>query len=160
MEERISELSEAFEDYRTELQKLSQKRKLTDGLFGFGHSIRNDGCHERFDERVEALVRQIAGNHPSPDEAEQAVRLLLVREDRLLWITEAQLMLRAEERHALMLIPYLRPESAGEWYKKYLACYKPWDRLPKQKEILAALKERSDDRETKPSVGVSRRDDS
>lgn len=143
MEEKLQALTEAFENYRAELDKLMQKRKITDGLFGFGHGIKDDACHERLDEQVLEIIKQIAENAPSSEEAEQAIRLLLVREDRTEWIKEAELMLRAEERHALLLIPFLSPEAAGEWYKKYNACYKPWDRLPVQRDVAKALKKRS-----------------
>ena len=35
MEEMIRELSEAFDIYRSELEKSLKKTKITDGLFGF-----------------------------------------------------------------------------------------------------------------------------
>ena len=143
MEEMIRELSEAFDIYRSELEKSLKKTKITDGLFGFGHGIKDDACHSRLDETVGELAGRIAEDGPAPEDAERAIRELLCREDRRNWINEAQWMLRAVERHAIQLIPFLTPETAGVWLKKYTAAYKPWDRLPAQNSVVKALKERS-----------------
>ena len=52
-------------------------------------------------------------------------------------------MLRAIERHSLPLIPFLDSGAATSLSREYAARYKPWDRLPAQKEVLRALKKRA-----------------
>ena len=141
MDELMAALRQAFNDYRQDLDNYEKKRKPTDGLLGFGNPLQNDPCHERLDQQVEQIVNQMAALSPASQDAEQAMRMLLFHEDAA-WPVAAQWMLRALERHALPLIPYLAPEVAAKLQKEYAARYKPWDRLPAQKQVLRGLKER------------------
>ena len=77
---------------------------------------------------------------PAPDTAERAVRLLILRGDAADWPTAAQWMFRAVERHCVPLIPFLTPGAAAVLYREYAGRYRPWDRLPAQKDVLKALK--------------------
>ena len=140
MEEHLAALEQAFRDYRTALEACAKKYRPTDGLLGFGHSIKDDPCHEQMDNRVEQVVADICQGQPSPEDAERAARMLLARDDMPTWPESAQLLLRALERHCLPLIPYLSSESAGALLKKYEARYKRWDRFPAQQEVFKALK--------------------
>ena len=92
-------------------------------------------------ERKEA-VDAICFSSPSPETASQTVSMLL-RSDMPAWPLAAQWMLRAIERHALPLIPFLAPKAAAAFQKEYAAHYKPWDRLPVQQEVFKALKRRA-----------------
>ena len=140
MDELLNALQEAFAAYRQELEAAQKKRKPTDGLLGFGNSIKDDPCHERFDERVAQAVSAIAAAQPSPTDARRVVRLLLIRDDLQAWHLSAQWMLRAAERHALPLIPFLSREAAAELSEEYTGRYKRWERLPVQKQVIKALK--------------------
>ena len=142
MEEAFAALEEAFAAYRQDLDNYEKKRKPTDGLLGFGHSLKDDSCHERFDERVQQAIGQICNITPSPEQAERAARLLLTRDDLPSWPLAAQWMLRAIERHSIPLIPFLSEEAAAAFLKEYSARYKRWERLPAQKEVLKALKKK------------------
>ena len=143
MQQLFSDLEQAFLDYRGEIEAFEKKRRPTDGLLGFGHSLRDDACHDRLDEKVERAAAAIAGSCPSPEEAERAVRFLLSRAEQP-WPLAAQWMLRAVDRHCIPLIPFLLPEAAGAIYREYAARYRPFDRLPAQKELLKALKKAQD----------------
>ncbi|MBQ7656512.1 MAG: hypothetical protein IJI53_07730 [Clostridia bacterium] len=143
MEELLSALEQAFADYRQDVDKYEQKRKPTDGLLGFGHSLKDEACHEKLDECVDKIVGEICQARPSPADAKRAVSLLLSRDDLPSWPLAAQWMLHAIERHSLPLIPFLSPESAAAFAKEYAARYKPWERLPAQKEVYKALKARA-----------------
>ena len=143
MEALLAALEQAFRDYRQEIENYEKKRKPTDGLLGFGHSLQDEACHEKLDERVKQIVAEICQLKPAPGDAEQAVKQLLAREDMPAWPLAAQYMLRALERHSLPLIPFLSTEAAGTFLKRYAAAYKPWDRLPVQKEVFKALKARA-----------------
>ncbi len=143
MEEFFTALAQAFVDYRQDLEQYEKKRRPTDGLFGFGHSLQDDPCHARFDERVEKAVAQICALPPSPEEAERAVRLLLPKNDPASWPLAAQWMLRAIERHAIPLIPFLSSGAAAAFLREYTDRYKRWERLPAQKELFKALKKQA-----------------
>ena len=142
MEDHFAALEQAFILYRQDLEDFAKKSKPTDGLLGFGRSLKNDACHDRFDERVKEAVEGICAASPAPEDAAKTVDLLL-RYDAREWPLSAQWMLRAIERHTLPLIPLLAPEAAAALQKEYAARYKPWDRLPAQQEVFKALKHRA-----------------
>ena len=143
METIAAALEEAFSDYRKEVEECRRALKPADGLFGFGHSLKDDACHDRFDRRVAQAVAAACALPPSPEEAERLVRRLLLPGDAQPWPPAAEWMLRAAERHALPLIPYLGKAEAAALLKEYTTRYRPWDRLPAQKEVCRALKERA-----------------
>lgn len=143
MEDLLTALEQTFAEYRRELEECEKKSRPTDGLFGFGHSIGDDPCHTRFDERVAQAVEAICAAEPSPEDAAAALVTLLARDDGATWPVSAQWMLRAAERHALPLIPFLDPGMRETLADAYAARYKPWDRLPAQKQVLKALRGKS-----------------
>ena len=143
MEELFAALESAFEVYARELEAGEKKQRVTDGLFGFGHSLKDDACHDRLDERLEHTVKEIRDAGPSPEEAERAVRLLLKPREKEFPQQSAGWMLRAAERHALELIPFMDAEAANRMLGEYSARYRPWDRLPAQKQVISMLKQTS-----------------
>ena len=142
MNEQILKIEEAFGAYRRELEEGLKKAKPTDGLLGFGKSVKDDACHDRFDERIAQAVSEMTAGAPAAEDAERALRLILMRSRETDWHLSAQWMLRAAERHALTLVPFLKPEAAETLCREYGECYRRWDRLPAQKEIYKALKAR------------------
>lgn len=144
MEDCAAAIEQALADYRAELEAAEKKKKPTDGLLGFGRSIQDDPCHEKLDQRLGKIVEELRAGQPSSKQAEEAVRLLLLRGDASSWPTSAQWMLRAEERHALPLIPFLTPDAAAALFRQYHDRYRPWERLPVQKQVYKALKARGE----------------
>ena len=142
MDEYFEALEEAFRLYREELEERKKKQRPMSGFLGFGHSLKDDACHEKFDERVEKAVNGIAGLNPSPEEAERAVRILF-RNDIRDWHETAQWMLRAAERHSIPLIPFLTKDSAERFYQEYGERYRKWERLPAQKKVFQELKKQA-----------------
>ncbi len=140
MDEILAALEQAFRDYRQDLENYLKKSRPTDGLLGFGHSLKDDSCHDRFDEHIQQAVQGICEAEPSPETAEKAVRRLLFPEAGQDWPLAAEWMLGAIERHSLPLIPFLTKESAAAILKSYEGRYKPWNRLPVQKDVIKALK--------------------
>lgn len=138
----LSELDQIFADYRRELDESEKKHKPTDGLFGFGHSIKDDACHDRFDVKMRETVEKIAAEQPSSDETAQFIRLLFTESDHHEYSLSAKWMLIAAERHILPLIPFLKEEDAAVLAAEYGKRYRLWNRLPAQKQVLAALKKR------------------
>ena len=149
MEERFAALEQAFIIYRQDLEACVRKSKPTDGLLGFGRSLKDDPCHDRLDERVEAIMKDLCASQPSPQEAARFVGLLL-RDDAGSWPLAAQWMLRAIERHILPLVPFLSPDDAARFLKAYAARYRPWDRLPVQREVFKALKRQAETAKKNP----------
>ena len=136
----LAELAQAFDVYRQDLERYEQKKNPLGGLFGVGSSLKDDSCHDRLDEKIGKTVGEMAALIPSAEEAVRAVRMLLKPQDGTPWPLAAEWMLRAIERHTLPLIPFLTPQDAGAFLKEYASRYRPWDRLPAQKEVCRALK--------------------
>ena len=145
MEEYFAALSRAFADYRQDIEDFEHKSKPTDGLFGFGRSLQNDACNDRFDKHVEQAVTDLVSAGPSPEDAERAIRMILSQDTRA-WPLAAQWMLRAVERHCIPLTPFLTPAAAATLQKEYAGRYRPWDRLPAQKQLLQALNKAQSDK--------------
>ena len=143
MEEYFDALAQAFAEYRQDLEDFQKKSRPTDGLLGFGRSLKNDSCHDRFDEKVEKIIGGLCAASPAPDTAERAAAILLTPEYDRPWPVSAEWMLRAAERHALGLIPFLTPAAAERLLKAYGARYKRWDRLPAQNTVFEALRKRA-----------------
>lgn len=143
MDELFAALEQAFADYRQDLEDFQRKRKPTDGLLGFGRKLGDDPCNDRLDERIRQAVETLCAGQPTSREAERAIRLLLFEQGKQAWPTEAQWMLRAVERHALPLIPYLDRGTASTLCQVYGKQYRPWERLPVQKQVYKALKEKA-----------------
>ena len=142
----LSALEQAFAEYRADLERYEQKKNPLGGLFGVGSSLKDDSCHDRLDERIGKTVGEMSVLHPSPEDAARAVRMLLKPQDGTPWPLAAEWMLRAVERHTLPLIPFLAQEDAAGFLRGYTSRYKPWDRLPAQKEVCRALRNRADHR--------------
>ena len=142
----LSALEQAFADYRRDLERYEQKKNPLGGLFGVGSSLKDDSCHDRLDERIEKTVGEMSALPPSPEDAARGVGILLKPQDGTPWPLAAEWMLRAIERHTLPLVPFLAPEAAESFRRDYAARYKPWDRLPKQKEVYRALRDRAKSR--------------
>ena len=139
MENYTAELEQAFAAYRREIADYERKSRPTDGLLGFGRSLGNDACHDHLDARIEKIVQQACDAGVAPQEAEALVRALLLPKPTAPWPVAAQWMLRAAERHSIPLIPLLSGEAAAAICREYAVRYRPWDRLPAQKQVLHAL---------------------
>lgn len=140
MEDLIEAMEQAYSDYRQALEEARKKQKPADGLFGVGHSIKDDPCHEQLDKRIKALVRQAAEDGIGPQQAAQAIRLLFTQTSLYPYPVSGQWMLYATERHGLLLVPFLDAEEASRLCREYEKRYKPWNRLPVQQELHRALK--------------------
>lgn len=140
MDEFMTPLIQAFSDYRQDIEKCQRKLRPTDGLLGFGHGLKDDACHERFDERIQQAVGELSASSLTPAQAESVLRTLLLRDDVETWPLAAQWMLVAIQRHALPLIPLLNQEQAAGLAVSYEKRWPRHTRLPAQRDILKALK--------------------
>lgn len=143
MQDILAALEQVYSDYRTELAQAQKKQKPADGLFGLGHSMKDDPCHEHLDERIAAIVQQASAERIDSTQAVQALRLIFTQTSLYPYPVSAQWMLYATERHGMLLVPLLTKEDAAILCREYGKRYKVWDRLPVQKELHQALKRQS-----------------
>ena len=109
----FTELDGIFDSYRQELEACARKQSPAAGLFGVGHSIKDDACHDRFDERIRQFVSD-AASRVSSGEARQIIRRLYTEADLREYPLSAKWMMIAAERHILLLIPVLGGSDAAE----------------------------------------------
>lgn len=140
MEDVLEVLNQIYTDYSVELEACEKKQKVTDGLFGFGHSIKDDPCHERFYDRIQEAMNQLTASAPPSEQAESTILYLFSRKKEYAYPPSAQLMLCAVEKHILPLIPYLTPQAAKHILDEYETMYRRWERLPVQTEVWKTLK--------------------
>lgn len=138
----LAEMDDLYAAYRQELEEAARKHKPASGLFGVGHSIKDDACHERFDEAVRKFAERAAGEAAS-GEALQIIRRLYTEADGNEYPLSAKWMMIAAERHILLLVPALTSADAAVLSAEYGKKYRPWNRLPAQREVFAALKKRA-----------------
>ena len=143
MEDITMALEQVYLDYREELAQAGKKYKPADGLFGFGHTIQDDPCHERMDERIAAIVKQAAGEGLESHQAAQVIRLIFTQTSLHPYPDSGQWMVYATERHCIQLVSFLSRVDAAGLCREYEKRYKPWNRLPVQKKLHQALKQQS-----------------
>lgn len=76
-------------------------------------------------------------------DAAGAARMIYTQTSLHAYPESAQWMLYAAERHILRLIPYLTREDAEVLRAEYGKRYKRWNRLPVQRQVYDALKNRA-----------------
>ena len=125
------------EAYIAGIEKLECDRKPGEGIFGLKGGPADDPCHDRFAAELEALLQDY------DDEPRQALEYIwnLPQEHRE--PLSAFWMLTAVHGLAIPLTERLTPDEANELYVRYGRLYPRRERLPVQRQTLAALKARS-----------------
>lgn len=139
----MKELKQLYEDYVTEYQKASASKKLGEGLLGFGRSLSDDPCHERFAQRLEAYCALRFSRELPGQEAEALLRYMVEVPERFHSAQHLYWMLLAVQGFALPLVDRLTPEAAAVLAKEYAAKHPSWERLEPQQKLLSALQTRS-----------------
>ena len=136
-------LLEAREIYQAEVDALEKKKHVFDGMFGFGSSVRNDACNDRFDSRVNEILQQALTDGATAEETGDTVCCVL---DQILpqqGLEGTAINLIAIQRHCIPLVCRLTAEKAGEIARWFEKTWKRTQRLPVQNELLKALKARA-----------------
>ena len=136
----IDPLIKLTKDYIAETDDLIAHRKPGEGLFGMPDSAKNSPCHMEYYHKMEAAVREIAGEEPDAETAETLVRFLLTAEDKFPCSKISVWTLTALQQLSLPLIPHLSPEKKQElaaWFGKKVPRLQ---RLPIQQQIYKELK--------------------
>ena len=141
----MTEFQAILQEYGEDVKKLEKVKRPMDGLFGLGKSPAMDSCHERMDQRLEALVKRACGLEEGEAGADprtaDALAGALLRADKEAELPQyAHLALTAAQRHCLPLISRMSAQGKKElcaWFEK---AYPRYARFPVQKDILKALK--------------------
>lgn len=143
-EELLEKLPALLQSYLAEIEQQAAKRGPTDGLLGFGDALRNDGCHDRFAEALQALIEQMAAAPVSHTQAASALRILceapLQCPDNTPQTACARWMLEASQALALPLVPLLLPAEALQLFQRYRTVYPRSRQLPAEKKLAKALR--------------------
>lgn len=143
-EELLEKLPALLQSYLAEIEQQAAKRGPTDGLLGFGDALRNDGCHDRFAEALQALIEQMAATPVSHTQAASALRILceapLQCPDNTPQTACARWMLEASQALALPLVPLLLPVEALQLFQWYRTVYPRSRQLPAEKKLAKALR--------------------
>ena len=143
-EELLEKLPALLQGYLAEVEQQAAKRGPTDGLLGFGDALRNDGCHDRFAEALQALIEQMAATPVSHTQAASALRLVceapLQCPDNTPQTACARWMLEASQALALPLVPLLLPAEALQLFQWYRTVYPRSRQLPSEKKLAKALR--------------------
>ena len=133
-------LTQLTKDYITETDELIAARRPGEGIFGLPDSAKSAPCHMEYYNKMEAAVRELAGDEPDPETAEQLVRFLLTAEEAFPCSKLSSWTLLAVQRLSVPLIPYLSEDKRKElcvWFGKKVPRLQ---RMPVQQEIFKALK--------------------
>lgn len=140
----LEKLPALIQDYLAEVEQQAAKRGPTDGLLGFGDALRNDACHDRFAEALQALIEQMAATPVSHTQAASALRILceapLQCPDNTPQTACARWMLEASQALALPLVPLLLPAEALQLFQWYRTVYPRSRQLPAEKKLAKALR--------------------
>ncbi len=139
----LDALRDCYQSYLTYTRTLRRNAFPLAGALGFGGGPKDDPGHMRFYEEAKERAEALLAASPSPQEAGEAVRLMLRAEEEHQDNDLAVWALMAAQRHTIPLIGLLTKEDAGAlllWYRRRYPRHK---RLPAQEEVLQALKKRA-----------------
>lgn len=141
----IQQLQEIYEKYDQAFERAAAEAPIGAGLFGMSGGPKDAPCHEIFYGQVADWVAGWNAALPSPQAAEQAVRLILEaaasrRDAGTYWYCYAA------QKHAEPLIALLNPASARELLARFEELYPPIDRMPVQQKLCKLLKKQGKNR--------------
>ena len=112
VENGLERLVACVEEYDKAMEKVTARRKLGDGILGFGNDPKRAPCHMDFYENMgEAVTAALAEGA----DAEAMVRFLLELAQSKGHYQMAYPMLEAVQGHALVLVPHLEPQRPASW---------------------------------------------
>ena len=135
----LSDVRALCEAYIAKVESLEHNRKPGEGIFGLKGGPSDDPCHDRFADELRALLDQYASEEHRPEEVREVLSYIYTvplahREPK-----SAYWMLVAVHGLTLVLVEALDPASAAALRRRYATDYPRWERLPVQKQVLAAL---------------------
>ena len=141
-----------YADYLADVEKLIAARKPTDGLMGFGKRAGDDICHERFADRLEAELNNIAKASPTSGEAYAVMSVVFKAPSEFRNDSLTYWMLVAVQGLTDGLIPFLTEQDAQKLSELLYDLYPKHSFLPVQKKIAAHLRSQSGLKEQKKGL--------
>ena len=139
----VGDVQQIYEEYLTQAEQLEQNRRIGDGLFGFGNAPADDPCHDRFAHTLETELQRLLTQPPTAEEARDILAYIYRAPLQSRSIPSAYWMLLAVHGLTVDVIGLLSPPVAKDLYAWYEQTYPRRERLPVQKQVLAALKSAS-----------------
>ncbi len=136
----LDALRDCYQSYLTYTRTLRRRTSPLAGALGFGGGPKDDPEHMRFYQQAQERAEALLAAAPSPQEAGEAVTLMLRAEEEHQDNDLAVWALMAAQHHAIPLIGLLEREDAGALLAWYQRRYPRRKRLPAQEEVLRALK--------------------
>ncbi len=144
MEKRgLSAVQALFLDYVEEAERLEKERKPSGGLFGIGPKSADDPCHDRFADDLEAVLSDFAAGSPGPEEVREVPAFICHAPKQHPEPLSVFWMLNAVHGLTADLIPLLDPRDAALLCRQYDQDFPRRERLPVQKKVYEALKNKS-----------------
>ena len=137
----VGELRALYESYLRKAEEVEQGRKPFDGVFGLGRKPGDDLCHDRFVEEIEEWIRAFRDTMPDSVAAREVLEMMFHAPRDLPAPQSAYWILMAVQGYGQMLIPQLSPQDAAELAADYEKTFPRRERMPVQKQLLAALKQ-------------------
>ena len=137
----MEQLLALYDTYFQQVEAAKKRLNPSDGLLGMGEKLSNAPCHDVFVEAMKAMLEGL----PDQVDAAQVCRMLdFIYRAPFAYPdvdTSVYWMLIAVQGLTLPAIARLRPEEARVLHAWYEKAYPRWERLPAQKQVLAALKQ-------------------
>ena len=139
----LEEIRSLYEGYWDEVARLRAQGKAADGLLGLGGGPASDACQDRFAAAVQEAFERLADLELPAGELQAVLEYvyripLEYRKDRVIFW-----MLLAVQGATLPLVEQLPAAQAALLLERYRKDYPPFERLPVQKKVCAALKSRA-----------------
>ena len=131
------------ESYIAKVTELERKRKPADGLFGIGSMPADDPCHDRFAADMESALSTLAGDVLSSQEVCGILSYVYHLPCEHKEPVSIYWMLCAVHGYTLPLIHTLDATDRKLLCSRYASDFRPWERLPVQKQVYNALKKSS-----------------
>lgn len=142
MDTPLMEMQALYQAYVDKALKLEQERQPGQGLLGFGAKPADDPCHEIFVQQMKETASAFARQGLPSQDVQAMIGFMLhaphmYREPQSVYWT-----LVAAQAAALPLIERIGKEDAARLQQKFARDFRPWQRLPVQKEVFRALEKR------------------
>lgn len=135
----IAKVKALYEEYIAEAAKVEDEHKPTDGLFGMGKKTADDPCHDRFTEKLEAILKEFADSKPASSEVCEVLDHIYRMSSEISSPLCVYWQLNAVHGLTLELIKMLDKQDAEKLYVQYKKLLPRWKRLPVQKKVFSEL---------------------
>ena len=139
----LEEVRQVYREYEARIGALRQSGRITGGLLGMGGGPAADSCNDRFIDALRERLQAVAREGLPEEELVELLDYIYevparYRDDRVIYW-----MFLAVQGLTEPLVRQLSPACARGLLQSYQGRYRPFERLPAQKNILRVLKERA-----------------